>query len=261
MKLTPFGIVAIAENMLRDALSLPPKGGGKWKFQRRLNFNDQTGFLQIDILSDHGAKKTSAILQTRMTGSARETSIQAWTQMGEDSDRENFVIKSTSPTRAEEEIFDIVDRVVSNIPEAEPAAFAPAPAPKASFEPLLPAMQKGNSAAEEPFDPSQLFGSPETASTAAPVEAPANSFFDPSQLFQSVENTPPAESTEPSPEAPVFDPSQLFQSIENNPQSEESLAATEESSPNKADPAPVADADEAKPKASKTSKASKKGTK
>jgi hypothetical protein len=261
MKLTPFGIVAIAENMLRDALSLPPKGGGKWKFQRRLNFNEQTGSLQIDILPDQGAKKTSAILQTRMTGSAREASIQGWIQMGEASDRETFVIKSTTPTRAEEEIFDIVDRVVSNIPEAEPSAFAPAPAPSSSFEPLLPEMQKGNSAAEEPFDPSQLFGSPETPSTAAPEEVPANSFFDPSQLFQSIENTPPTESTEPSPEAPVFDPSQLFQSIENNPESAESPSASEESSSDQADPAPVAEAEEGKPKASKTPKGSKKGSK
>jgi len=261
MKLTPFGIVAIAENMLRDALSLPPKGGGKWKFQRRLNFNDQTGSLQIDILPDHGAKKTSAILQTRMTGSAREASIQGWIQMGEDSDRESFVIKSTTPTRAEEEIFDIVDRVVSNIPEAEPAAFAPAPAPSSSFEPLLPEIHKGKPATEEPFDPSQLFDSPKTPATAAPEESPANSFFDPSQLFQSVENTPSAEPTEPSPEAPQFDPSQFFQSIENNPDPADSAAAAEESSSDKADPAPVADAEEGKPKASKTPKASKKGTK
>ena len=261
MKLTPFGIVAIAENMLRDALSLPPKGGGKWKFQRRLNFNEQTGSLQIDILPNQGAKKTSAILQARMTGSARETSIQGWIQMGEASDREAFVIKSTTPTRAEEEIFELVDRVVSNIPEAEPAPFAPAPAPSSSFEPLLPEMQKANSANDEPFDPSQLFGSADTPATASTEEAPANSFFDPSQLFQSVENTPATEPAEAAPEAPAFDTSQFFQSIENNPDSAESAAATEESSQDKAGPAPASETDESKPKAAKTSKASKKGAK
>lgn len=263
MKLTPFGIVAMAENMLRDALSHPPKGGGKWKFQRRLNFNEQTGFLQIDIMPDQGPQKTSAILQTRMTGSARETSIQGWIQMGGASDREAFVIKSTTPTRAEEEIFEIVDRVVSNIPEAEPAAFAPAPAPptSSSFEPLLPEMQKAKPASEEPFDPSQLFGSAETPATASTEEAPANSFFDPSQLFQSVENAPAPEPAEAAPEAPAFDPSQLFQSIENNPAPEESSAAAEGSSSDNADPAPASEADESKPKAAKTSKASKKGAK
>ena len=139
MKLTPFGFVSIAENFLRDVLALPPIGGGKWQFQRLLNFSDNTSTLHIDLHSEGGAKKTSAIMHAHMTGTARDISIQGWIQLGEAESQEPFVLRQMDATRAEEEIFGLVDRLVSNMPEADKSSPIARPAaPASTFEPLVP---------------------------------------------------------------------------------------------------------------------------
>lgn len=70
MKLTSFGFVAIAENFLKDALSAPPSTGGKWSLKRFTNFTDNSSSLQVLLTSDSGEQKTSALVQSRLTGSS-----------------------------------------------------------------------------------------------------------------------------------------------------------------------------------------------
>ena len=161
MKLTSFGFVAIAENFLKDALSAPPSSGGKWSLKRFTNFTDNSSSLQVLLTSDSGVQKTSALVQSRMTGSSRESSIQGWIQYGDESTREPFVIKAADTIRAEEEIFEIVDQIVVKIPEVEKPTHqsTPKPTPSSGFAPLLSEIQNTQSAssAEEPFDPAKLF--------------------------------------------------------------------------------------------------------
>ena len=161
MKLTSFGFVAIAENFLKDALSAPPSSGGKWSLKRFTNFTDNSSSLQVLLTSDSGVQKTSALVQSRMTGSSRESSIQGWIQYGDESTREPFVIKAADTIRAEEEIFEIVDQIVVKIPEVEKPTHqsTPMPSPSSGFAPLLSEIQNTQSAssAEEPFDPAKLF--------------------------------------------------------------------------------------------------------
>ena len=161
MKLTSFGFVAIAENFLKDALSAPPSSGGKWSLKRFTNFTDNSSSLQVLLTSDSGVQKTSALVQSRMTGSSRESSIQGWIQYGDESTREPFVIKAADTIRAEEEIFEIVDQIVVKIPEVEKPTHqsTPVPSPSSGFAPLLSEIQNTQSAssAEEPFDPAKLF--------------------------------------------------------------------------------------------------------
>ena len=161
MKLTSFGFVAIAENFLKDALSAPPSSGGKWSLKRFTNFTDNSSSLQVLLTSDSGVQKTSALVQSRMTGSSRESSIQGWIQYGDESTREPFVIKAADTIRAEEEIFEIVDQIVVKIPEVEKPTHqsTPKPTPSSGFAPLLSEIQNTQSAssAEESFDPAKLF--------------------------------------------------------------------------------------------------------
>jgi len=161
MKLTSFGFVAIAENFLKDALSAPPSSGGKWSLKRFTNFTDNSSSLQVLLTSDSGVQKTSALVQSRMTGSSRESSIQGWIQYGDESTREPFVIKAADTIRAEEEIFEIVDQIVVKIPEVEKPTHqsTPKPTPSSGFAPLLSEIQNTQPASspEEPFDPAKLF--------------------------------------------------------------------------------------------------------
>ena len=161
MKLTSFGFVAIAENFLKDALSAPPSSGGKWSLKRFTNFTENSSSLQVLLTSDSGEQKTSALVQSRMTGSSRESSIQGWIQYGDESTREPFVIKAPDTVRAEEEIFEIIDQLVVKIPEVEKPTnqSTPKPTPSSGFAPLLSEIQNTQSvsSAEEPFDPAKLF--------------------------------------------------------------------------------------------------------
>jgi hypothetical protein len=156
MKLTPFGFVSIAENFLRDVLALPPIGGGKWQFQRLLNFSDNTSTLHIDLHSEGGAKKTSAIMHAHMTGTARDISIQGWIQLGEAESQEPFVLRQMDATRAEEEIFGLVDRLVSNMPEADKSSPIASPAaPASTFEPLVPSKTAPESISDSSKEPEE----------------------------------------------------------------------------------------------------------
>ena len=177
MKLTSFGFVAIAENFLKDSLSAPPSTGGKWSLKRFTNFTENSSSLQVLLTSDSGTQKTSALVHSRMTGAARESSIQGWIQYGDEDTREAFVIKATDINRAEEEIFEIIDQLVDKIPEAQKPSYqsAPKPTPSSGFEPLLPEIQNAQSASseDEPFDPAKLIAqrNADAANTAAPSPA------------------------------------------------------------------------------------------
>jgi hypothetical protein len=175
MKLTSFGFVAIAENFLKDALSAPPSTGGKWSLKRFTNFVENSSSLQVLLTSDSGTQKTSALVHSRMTGAARESSIQGWIQYGDEDTREPFVIKATDLNRAEEEIFEIVDQLVVKIPEAEKPTYqsTPKPTPSSGFAPLIPEIQnaQGASSADEPFDPAKLIE--QMNAEAAAKEEPA----------------------------------------------------------------------------------------
>ena len=178
MKLTSFGFVAIAENFLKDALSAPPSTGGKWSLKRFTNFTENSSSLQVLLTSDSGEQKTSALVQSRMTGSSRESSIQGWIQYGEESTREPFVIKAPDTVRAEEEIFEIIDQLVVKIPEVDKPTnqSTPKPKPSSGFAPLLSEIPNtpASSSADEPFDPAKLIEqmNAEAANKAEPAEQP-----------------------------------------------------------------------------------------
>ena len=178
MKLTSFGFVAIAENFLKDALSAPPSSGGKWSLKRFTNFTENSSSLQVLLTSDSGEQKTSALVQSRMTGSSRESSIQGWIQYGDESTREPFVIKAPDTVRAEEEIFEIIDQLVVKIPEVEKPTnqSTPKPTPSSGFAPLLSEIPNtpASSSADEPFDPAKLIEqmNAEAANKAEPAEQP-----------------------------------------------------------------------------------------
>lgn len=177
MKLSPFGFIEQAETFLRDALSLPPRGGGAWSYQRRVNFVDGTGSLELGLTgaANHSPR---ASLHARRTGQGKDFGIQGWVDFADGSGQEIFVLRQLEPTRAQEEIFDLVERVLSRIPERDDS-FAPPrpePAPKPSFEPLLNVIQ---SAAVEPDSVVEDTAAPEETSdhSAKPED------FDNTQAF------------------------------------------------------------------------------
>jgi hypothetical protein len=183
MKLTSFGFVELAETFLKDALSSPPIGGGSWRFQRSVNFSERTGSLQILLTNSSGVAKTKVSIQARQTGTAKDYSIQGWTEIPDENKRTSFVLKESNPYRLEEEIFEIVDRLLAEIPDRDQSVTLDRPAPpppKSTFEPLIPEIQ--NAPAEpsaESFDSNQAFidsllsGDKENAAEAEPsAEAP-----------------------------------------------------------------------------------------
>ncbi len=161
MKLTSFGFVDLAETFLRDALSSAPLGGGYWGFQRSVNFSERTGSLQVILTNSSGVAKTKASIQARQTGTSKDFSIQGWTELPDQDKRAGFVLKESNPVRVEEEVFDIVDRLLAEIPERDQSVTFERPAPpppKSTFEPLIPEIQ--NAPAEpsaESFDSHQAF--------------------------------------------------------------------------------------------------------
>lgn len=214
MKLTSFGFVELAETFLKDALSSPPLGGGSWGFQRSVNFSERTGSLQILITNPSGVAKTKVSIQARQTGTAKDYSIQGWTELPDDDKRTSFVLKESNPYRLEEEVFEIVDRLLAEIPERDQSVTLErpaAPAPKSTFEPLIPEIQKPPAEpTAESFDSNQAFidsllsGNKENAAEAAPAAEPAdsNQALVDSLLSQSnSENDPAAEETASAPEA------------------------------------------------------------
>jgi hypothetical protein len=161
MKLTSLGFVELAETFLKDALSSPPLGGGSWGFQRSVNFNERTGSLQILIKNSAGVTKTKVSIQARQTGTAKDYSIQGWTEIPDEDKRTSFVLKESNPYRLEEEVFDIVDRLLAEIPERDQSVALErpaAPAPKSTFEPLIPEIQNVPAKpSAESFDSNQAF--------------------------------------------------------------------------------------------------------
>ena len=185
MKLTSFGFVDLAETFLRDALSSSPLGGGSWGFQRSVNFSERTGSLQVILTNSSGVAKTKASIQARQTGTSKDFSIQGWTELPDQDKRAGFVLKESNPVRVEEEVFEIVDRLLAEIPERDQSVTFERPAPpppKSSFEPLIPEIQ--NSPAEpsaESLDSNQAFidsllsGEKESHAEAGPSEESAES--------------------------------------------------------------------------------------
>ena len=177
MKLSPFGFIEQAETFFRDALSLPPRGGGAWSYQRRVNFVDGTGSLEVG-LAGVGSLSPRAALHARRTGQGKDFGIQGWVDFSDGSGQEIFVLRQLEPTRAQEEIFDLVERVLARIPERD-ESFAPPrpePAPKPSFEPLINVIQ---SASADPAPASEVAGAnEETADHPAKPED-----FDSTQAF------------------------------------------------------------------------------
>jgi hypothetical protein len=228
MKTTSFGFVDLAESFLKDALSSPPLGGGSWGFQRSVNFSERTGLLRIILTDASGVAKTKASIQARQTGTSKDYSIQGWTELPDEDKRGMFVLKESNPVRVEEEIFEIVDRLLSEIPERDQSATfeRPAPPPKPTFAPLIPEIQN------------------------APVEPSAES-FDSNQAFidslLSGDKENPAEA-EPSAEAPESNPEVEASSPDNLDQP---VAAEEPES------APAAEEAAPKAKATKSKKAAK----
>lgn len=153
MKTTSFGFVDLAESFLKDALSSPPLGGGSWGFQRSVNFSERSGSLRVVLIDASGTPKTKVSIQARQTGSSKDYSIQGWTELPELDKRTGFVLKESNPYRVEEEVFDLVDRLLAEIPERDQTVTVarPEPPPKPAFEPLIPEIQ--NAPTEAPAEP------------------------------------------------------------------------------------------------------------
>ena len=128
-----------------------------------------------------------------------------------------FVLKESNPVRVEEEIFEIVDRLLSELPERDQSATfeRPAPPPKPTFAPLIPEIQ--NAPAEpsaESFDSNQAFidsllsGDKESPAEAEPAaeSAESNQALVDSLLSTDKSDQPPAEeepASAPATEAPA----------------------------------------------------------
>ena len=217
MKITSFGFVDLAESFIKDALSSPPVGGGSWGFQRSVNFSERTGSLQIVLKDASGVAKTKASIQARQTGTSKDYSIQGWTELPDEDKRSMFVLKESNPVRVEEEIFEIVDRLLSELPERDQSAtFArPAPPPKPAFAPLIPEIQNAPAEpAEESFDSNQAFidsllsGDKESPAEAEPAAESAESNQALVDSLLSPDNIPPAEeeaTSAPATEAPAVE--------------------------------------------------------
>jgi hypothetical protein len=163
MRLTSFGFVETAERFLRDALSLPPVGGGSWEFQRTVNLADHSAALQVIRKSPDGGTHPSGMIRTRLTGKAREAGLQGWLHLDDDSVRQPFVVKEMDAAFAEEEIFEIVEDLLENMPERDSSVQPARPdKPKREFKPLV------EEAPPEPVEPPQ----PEAVEPAGPLLSP-----------------------------------------------------------------------------------------
>ena len=185
MKLTPFGFVSRSEELLKEALSLPPVGGGKWSTRRVANLIDHSSSLHVSVIPEGGAEKTAVILNSRLTGGARDGGIQGWADYPGSGEREAFILREADADRAMEEIFEIVEKTLIRVPEWDQSALPPRPEPTPrSFEPLIPSIQKSEPepvAETEAFDPQAMvdamlspdsFGEP-PAATAEETPEPA----------------------------------------------------------------------------------------
>lgn len=160
MKLTPFGFVSRSEELLKEALSLPPVGGGKWSTRRVANLIDHSSSLHVSVIAEGGAEKTAVILNSRLTGGARDGGIQGWADYPGSGEREAFILREADADRAMEEIFEIVEKTLTRVPEWDQSALPPRPEPAPrSFEPLIPSIQKSEpepAAETEAFDPQAM---------------------------------------------------------------------------------------------------------
>lgn len=160
MKLTPFGFVSRSEELLKEALSLPPVGGGKWSTRRVANLIDHSSSLHVSVIAEGGAEKTAVILNSRLTGGARDGGIQGWADYPGSGEREAFILREADADRAMEEIFEIVEKTLIRVPEWDQSALPPRPEPTPrTFEPLIPSIQKSEpepAAETEAFDPQAM---------------------------------------------------------------------------------------------------------
>jgi hypothetical protein len=205
MKLSPFGFIEQAETFFRDALSLPPRGGGAWSYQRRVNFVDGTGSLEVGLASV-GSLSPRAALHARRTGQGKDFGIQGWVDFSDGSGQEIFVLRQLEPTRAQEEIFDLVERVLARIPERDDSFSPPRPepAPKPSFEPLINAIQSA-STDHQPADEVSIATGDVDNYSAKPEDFDSTQAFVDSLLspdkFDDAPADAPAEGSEPIAEA------------------------------------------------------------
>jgi hypothetical protein len=208
MKLTPFGFVNCSEEFVKDALSLPPIGGGKWSTRRVANLMDHSSALHVLVTPEGGSEKTTMIMHARLTGGARDGGIQGWADYPGTGEREAFIIRQTDADRALEEIFDIVEKNLSRVPEWDHSALPSRPEPPARvFEPLIPEVQKSEPAAEADsgaFDPQAMidamlspdsFEAPPESPTENPAPEPVVAEANPEPVAEEVLPEPIAEDT------------------------------------------------------------------
>lgn len=201
MQLTPLGFVSQAEDFLKEALSLPPLGGGTWGFQRTVNLHEHSGSLQVILHQPSGLRKTRAVLQARLTGGPRDAGIQGWTEFESHEERDTFVLKQNDSVYACEEVFDIVERMLARLPEWDKNAaierpVAPPPRPRASFEPLIPQIQK-----IEPVAPAAA--EPAAAEPEAEGVSSTQAFVDSLLSPDAFEEPPTAAAEEEAPATPA----------------------------------------------------------
>lgn len=205
MKLTPFGFVNRAEIFVKEALTLPPKGGGEWSTRRTVNFVEHTGSLQILLHIGDDEPKAGAVLHSRLTGGPKDGGIQGWAEYPSTEAREAFVLRETDADRAMEEIFEIVEKTLSRIPEWDSSASfeRPKPPPRA-LEPLIPEIQKPAVESAPVDTPAASSGEPPAVEAAAetPKEEPVSDMQAMVDSLLSPDNfdEPPAASEDPEPE-------------------------------------------------------------
>jgi hypothetical protein len=264
MKLTPFGFVSQTEGFLREALSLPPVGGGSWSLQRVINFTDQAGALQVLLNPESGPQKVRMTFHARQTGSFKDSGIQGWIEFNDGASKDPFVLKQTNSTRSAEEIFDIVDRALTHLPEWDNSSgmSAPPPAPHsgAGFAPLIPSSAPAATDSSTPENPQSfidsIFGG-NTAETPVPAPTESSTPEDPQSFIDSIFGGKTAETATPVPEESTEPPADAEPAVTGAPEAtvespvaEETPETTVEAEASDESPAKKAKA----PKAKKASK-------
>jgi hypothetical protein len=109
MEPTPFAFLAAAERTLAAVLPAELPGGGKWNFQRFINFSDQSGSLEIGVEIAGQGVQGLGVLHARMTFTSTEPLLQGWIQFGDHEMRVDFTLNESDGPKADEEVFALAE--------------------------------------------------------------------------------------------------------------------------------------------------------
>lgn len=117
MSLTPLGYFASVEAHATALLPAQP-GGREWRFQRFMNFHEQSGSLQVLLARGSAEPQLLGVLHVRQASDETGAFLKGWMQAEGMENREPFVIHSPGSGRVEDQTRDLVQRWVGQIEEA-----------------------------------------------------------------------------------------------------------------------------------------------